>query len=93
VLHVGAYFNQDQARVEGPSSEYVRVGASGGKPRFYFCSTYGSTMFFDADVRSGSSVFQLERSLIQNSPSLAFRSGKRTCTTRSSGGHRANTVP
>jgi hypothetical protein len=53
VLHVGAYFKQDQVRVEGRSTQYIRVGASGGKLRFHFCPTCGSTMFFEADVRPG----------------------------------------
>jgi len=51
VLHVGAYFKQEQVRVDGASKLFVREGASGGKLRFYFCPTCGSTMHFDADVR------------------------------------------
>jgi hypothetical protein len=50
VLHVGAYFKQEQVRVDGPSNLFVREGVSGGKLRFYFCPTCGSTMHFDADV-------------------------------------------
>src|SRR5262245_1900947 len=51
ILPIGAYFKQEQVRVDGPSKLFVRDGASGRKLRFYFCPRRGSTMHFDADVR------------------------------------------
>jgi len=43
---VGAYFTHDHVSVEGPSSVYTRIGASGLPVEFHFCPACGSTVFW-----------------------------------------------
>ncbi len=48
-----ARFTEEKVRVEGPSTEYVRVGDSGGTIRFHFCPTCGATVYYRIDGLPG----------------------------------------
>ncbi|MGD8977652.1 MAG: GFA family protein [Gammaproteobacteria bacterium] len=41
-----ARFPADQVEVQGTSTEYARVGDSGGHITFHFCPTCGATVFY-----------------------------------------------
>jgi hypothetical protein len=51
IFHTGAYYDQANVRVDGPAKLYVREGSSGGKVRFYFCPTCGSSVYFSPDLK------------------------------------------
>jgi hypothetical protein len=53
VFGVGAYFKQEHARAEGPSTTYVRDGQGGRKLRMHFCPTCGTTVFWEPDFMPG----------------------------------------
>ena len=53
VFGVQARFAQERVAIEGRSSEYERVGDSGGKARFHFCPTCGATMYWRNDDTPG----------------------------------------
>jgi hypothetical protein len=48
---VGAYFEREQVRVEGPSTVYERAGAEGRKLRNHFCPVCGTNLFWELDLR------------------------------------------
>lgn len=50
---VQARFPADKVKIEGPSTEYVRVGDSGGTVRFRFCPTCGTTLAWEIDKLEG----------------------------------------
>ena len=50
---VGTYFKEEQVRVSGPSTAFVRDGQDGQKLRAHFCPTCGSTVHWYADIRPG----------------------------------------
>ena len=54
VFGVQARFARDQVtRIEGRSSEYVRIGDSGGRAHFHFCPECGSTVYWLLDAAPG----------------------------------------
>jgi len=48
---VGAYFEKEKVRIEGPSKVYVRDGQEGRKLRMHFCPTCGTNLFWELDLR------------------------------------------
>ncbi len=46
---VGAFYPVDAVTISGPSNEFVRSAASGGKVRSHFCPDCGSTVYWQAD--------------------------------------------
>jgi hypothetical protein len=46
---VQARFPRERARIDGPSTAFVRTGDSGGKATFYFCATCGTTVYYEMD--------------------------------------------
>ena len=46
VFGVQARFNASQVAIAGQSSEYVRAGDGGGRARFHFCPSCGSTVYY-----------------------------------------------
>jgi len=46
VFGVQARFNAGQVAITGRSSEYVRTGDGGGRSRFHFCPSCGSTVYY-----------------------------------------------
>ncbi|BBO11694.1 GFA family protein [Bradyrhizobium sp. TM102] len=46
---VGAFYPARAVTIAGPSKEYVRTAASGGKVRSYFCPDCGSTVYWQAE--------------------------------------------
>jgi hypothetical protein len=50
---VAAYFKEDQVRVSGPSTVFVRDGQDGRKLTQHFCPRCGSTVYWFADIRPG----------------------------------------
>lgn len=53
VFGVQARFPADAVTIEGPSTEYVRIGDEGGTARFYFCPECGSTVFYRLEAMPG----------------------------------------
>ncbi|HSV19741.1 MAG TPA: GFA family protein [Casimicrobiaceae bacterium] len=54
VFGVQARFAREQiTQIEGASSEYVRTGDSGGRARFHFCPSCGSTVYWELDGAPG----------------------------------------
>lgn len=45
-----ARFPAEAVTIEGPSTEYVRVGDEGGRARFHFCPVCGTTVFYTPDA-------------------------------------------
>lgn len=50
---VGAFYAADAVTISGPSKEYVRTAASGGKVRSHFCPDCGATVYWHADNLPG----------------------------------------
>jgi hypothetical protein len=50
VFGAQARFAAENVSIEGTSSEYVRVGDSGGRARFHFCPLCGSTVYYTLDA-------------------------------------------
>jgi hypothetical protein len=50
VFGVQTRLDRSKAAIEGKSTEYSRVGDSGGRIRFHFCPFCGSTVFWYIDV-------------------------------------------
>jgi hypothetical protein len=48
---MGAYFEKEQIRIDGPSTVYVREGGGGRKLRNHFCPTCGTNLFWELDAR------------------------------------------
>jgi hypothetical protein len=46
VFSAQARYLDDNVHIEGRSTEYLRVGESGGEARFYFCPDCGSTVYY-----------------------------------------------
>jgi len=46
VFGAQARFPRDAVTIAGASTEYVRVGDSGGRVRFHFCPTCGATVYY-----------------------------------------------
>jgi hypothetical protein len=46
VFGVQARFHASQVAITGQSSEYVRTGDGGGRTRFHFCPSCGSTVYY-----------------------------------------------
>ena len=46
---VGAFFPRDAVVIAGPSKQYTRDAASGGKVHSYFCPDCGSTVHWQAE--------------------------------------------
>lgn len=44
-----ARFPKDKVRIAGRSTEYARVGDSGGTARFHFCPDCGATVYYTID--------------------------------------------
>jgi hypothetical protein len=44
-----ARFPRDKVRIEGESTQYVRVGDSGNSATFHFCPKCGSTVYYRID--------------------------------------------
>ena len=44
-----ARFPREQVKTSGTSTEYVRVGDSGGKAKFHFCPTCGATVYYEIE--------------------------------------------
>ena len=44
-----ARWPRDAAKIEGRSTQYVRVGDSGGSATFHFCPVCGSTVYYQID--------------------------------------------
>ena len=42
-----ARYPRENVQVSGASTEYVRVGDSGGKATFHFCPTCGATVYYE----------------------------------------------
>lgn len=42
-----ARYPRENVQVSGRSTEYVRVGDSGGKARFHFCPVCGATVYYE----------------------------------------------
>jgi hypothetical protein len=53
VFGAQARFALDAVRIEGRSSEYIRVGESGHAARFQFCAECGATVFWQSDAVPG----------------------------------------
>ncbi|MEN3383205.1 MAG: hypothetical protein V7608_3249 [Hyphomicrobiales bacterium] len=47
---VGAFYPADAVAIAGPSKEFSRDGASGGKVHSHFCENCGSTVYWRADA-------------------------------------------
>ncbi len=50
---VGAFYPEDDLKIAGNATEFVRQGATGGKVRSYFCPACGSTVYWKADKAPG----------------------------------------
>lgn len=48
---VGAYFEREQVRIDGPSTVYVRAAGGDRKLRNHFCPTCGTNLFWELDLR------------------------------------------
>jgi hypothetical protein len=48
---VQARWPKAQVRIEGRSTEYVRVGDSGGRIGFHFCPVCGTTLYYSIDTQ------------------------------------------
>ena len=48
---VGAYFEKEQVRTEGPSTVYIRDAPDGRKLKNHFCPTCGTNLFWELDLR------------------------------------------
>ena len=46
VFGMQARFPEDAVTIDGPSSEFTRVGDEGGGARFHFCPDCGATVFY-----------------------------------------------
>jgi len=46
---VQARFANDRVQVSGASTEYTRIGESGGAIHFHFCPTCGATVYYRVD--------------------------------------------
>jgi hypothetical protein len=46
VFGAQARFSKDQVRIEGRSTEYVRISDDGERRTFYFCPECGATVYF-----------------------------------------------
>jgi hypothetical protein len=44
-----AWFHQQDVRIEGRATEFVRVGDEGGRITFRFCPNCGTTVFWNID--------------------------------------------
>src|SRR5262249_26306068 len=53
VFGMQARFPEERVRIEGRSTEYVRVAARGNEVRHHFCPSCGSTVFYRIDVPPG----------------------------------------
>ena len=49
IFGVQARWPRGRVQIEGPSTEYVRVGDSGGRISFHFCPTCGTTLYWTID--------------------------------------------
>lgn len=47
VFGVQARFPRENVAISGDSTEFVRVGDSGGKAKFHFCPVCGATVFYE----------------------------------------------
>lgn len=50
---IQARFPADKVKIEGPFTEYLRTGDSGGTARFRFCPTCGTTLAWEVDKLEG----------------------------------------
>jgi len=50
VFGAQARFERKHVSFQGRSTEYVRIGDSGGAIRYYFCPTCGSTVYYVLDA-------------------------------------------
>src|SRR5690349_15370579 len=50
---IQASFPADKVKIEGPSTEFVRTGDSGGTARFRFCPSCGTTLAWEIDKLEG----------------------------------------
>lgn len=48
-----ARFPRENVKVSGVSTEYMRVGDEGGKVKFHFCPTCGSTVYYGLESLDG----------------------------------------
>ncbi|MEF0940428.1 GFA family protein [Rhizobium sp. BR 362] len=46
---VGAFYPADAVNISGPSKEFTREAASGGKVHTYFCPSCGSSIYWKAE--------------------------------------------
>ncbi|QDH71470.1 GFA family protein [Marilutibacter alkalisoli] len=53
VFGAQARFPEDAVTIDGPSTEYTRIGDEGGSARFHFCPACGSTVFYRLDAVPG----------------------------------------
>lgn len=53
VFGAQARFPAEAVIIEGPSTEYVRIGDEGGSARFHFCPVCGCTVFYRPDAVPG----------------------------------------
>lgn len=53
VFGTQARFPEQAVSIEGPSTEYCRVGDAGGTVRFHFCPACGATVFYRLDAIPG----------------------------------------
>lgn len=53
VFGAQARFVEEQVKIEGRATEFVRVGDSGGRATFSFCPTCGATVYYRIDTIAG----------------------------------------
>ena len=53
VFGAQARFPEDAVTIDGPSTEYVRIGDEGTAARFHFCPDCGATVFYRLDAIPG----------------------------------------